>query len=174
MNILKHLSIKASISFLVIFTIIIFSAVVLIGFNQVSTQTSKSLGDNQQIIEALHEETEATMFDNLSQLTHQVDDSFSLFLNKMKEVLSTIENNQNLEVLDKHNALPSGPYKGTPYQILPPVNKYQVNEKLVPYFTHIQEGIPEIQFAYIGTPDGAMYIGPLGDYNFTENAERGN
>lgn len=167
MNYMKNLSIKASISLLVAFTVFIFLGIVLYGFNQVSTKVADGLGESQHVIESLNDEMEQMITNNLAQLSEQVNSGFSIFLNKMKEIASTVESDSILEPLIEHESIPNGPYEGTPYAILPPHNKHELNEVFTPYFANLVRGIEEVQFAYIGTPDKAMYIGPLDDFDFT-------
>lgn len=167
MKLIKNLSIKASISLLVVSTVLLFLTVVLFGFNRISTEVEADLGVNQREIESLHGEMEETIVHNLGQLSHQANTGFSLFLNKMREVAMIVEHDPLLHRLSEQE-WPEGGQEETPYAILPPANKQGINERLTPYFSNIVSGIEDIQFAYIGTQDGAMYIGPLGDYDFTE------
>ncbi len=167
MNFFRNLSIKGSISILVIVSVVICSAIALISYNQMIANMSSNLEDTQGIIQSLSDQSEKTIIGNLEQINVQADQSFSIFLNKMREILKTIESNEKLEILASHNNIPQGNYEGTPFAILPPHNKESINRSLTPYFANIVEGIKEIQFAYIGTPDKAMYIGPLDDFDFT-------
>jgi|GEM_PF-4277101 len=167
MKFIKNMSIKASISILVVFTVIAFLGIILFGFNRISDEVESRLGDNQLIIQSLHDEMEQTITNNLAQVSEQVNSGFSIFLNKMREITETIEHDHILQALTNPEFAVNGPYEGTPYEILPAKNRYRINELLTPYFANLVGGIHEIQYAYIGTPDQAMYIGPLDDFDFT-------
>lgn len=165
---LRNISIKASITLLITVTVLIYSVITLSGYTQMTNDIGANLEENQQMIQTLNQETEATIENNLEQMTVQMNQSFVLFLNKMKQILQTMEQGEKLDVLSEHEQIPQGQTNGTPYEILPPENREDVNRSLIPYFANMVNGIEEIQYAYVGTPDQAMYIGPLGDFDFKE------
>lgn len=165
---MKNLSIKTSISLLIIVTVSAFLITVLFSLQQLSKKVAQHLNEQQTTIQTLQTEIEKNLAQQLEQLSNQVNDSFSMFLNQMREVLSTVETNPDLQMLLQHETIPYGNYENTPYRILPPANKEAINQLLVPYFSRLVDGFSQVQYAYIGTPQGAMYIGPLGDYDFTQ------
>src|SRR5690554_7267687 len=87
LNFMRNLSIKGSISILVIVTVVICSAIALISYNQMIENMSSNLEGNQEIIQSLSEQTEKTIIGNLEQINIQADQSFSIFLDKMREIL---------------------------------------------------------------------------------------
>lgn len=186
MSIIRNMSIKTSVSLLLVFTTIAFLGIVLFGFHQMTTEVDQRLEENHASFQALNQEMEQVIQNNLAQVSKQINSNFSIFLNKMKELTVTIEYDPLVQVFaDPASASAASSASSSssassaiaaagnqpdgspdPYEILPAVNRLEWNELFTPYFANLANGIAEIQYAYIGTPNKEMYIGPLGDYDF--------
>ncbi|GAB6933931.1 methyl-accepting chemotaxis protein [Calditerricola satsumensis] len=152
---------STSISLIVLFTVLLYTACFGFLFYRFSNDINRYLTDSHLKMQAMSTVTKDTLMKNLSAMNTQVNHGFSLFFEQMESLINLIAQSEQAARLVNHAALPSGSAEGTPYARLPRKNKPSLNPVLIPYLERLTKTHKEIQYAYFGTPDGAMYLGPV-------------
>lgn len=152
---------SSSIALIILFTVLLYTACFGYLFYRFADNVNAYLADSQSKMQSMSNTTKETLLNNLKLTSTSVNQGFTLFLQQMESLAHFLAQSEQAARLANHAALPSGSAEGTPYAKLPKKNKPSLNPVLIPYLERLTKTHKEIQYAYFGTPDGAMYLAPV-------------